>query len=400
MVQAGYFMGGKRPFGLLPQFVPGMQPTIGRGGHTKPPPKRLAPHPEEAPIVRAAFALYLATHNAGDVQRMLRAEKRTYVWKGIEKPYTWPMTTVTRLLKDDVYKGVLRFGDYVNETAHEALITPAEWDLVQKRLRQNAEKPVADAARPNGWVEKPTKGTDGELPYYLRGRVYCAHCGCLMTPASAKGATKLIAYYQCIRGTSGGQSCPVMRVNASNLHWAVLQQIIACALHPSRIERALTDARALMQDDKPDPAEEKSLQRSITTVRRETQRILAAIRQAGNSRSLLAELNRLEEREETLVAKLSEVQTRRTALVMPRPEVNELAGLWRRLAENWVEATLEERTTLLSFIVTKVEFQAKREGTLSLKLHRAGFSQSVPGKFVETTSLSAGVRLELTTFGL
>ncbi len=188
MVKAGYFCGGRVPFGYQKVSVndAGM---MSRNG--KEPPKRLEPDPATAPLVRHAFVLYAQTHQYNRAFDYLRSvtDRR------------WDLPTVIHLLQNDVYRGVIRYGENVNLTAHEALISEELWDECRS----------ADTNRRRSQKQQPKD----EAPYYLRGLIYCVHCDSRMTPASHHGQTSKVRYYECLAAhKKQTQGCPSRRVNA------------------------------------------------------------------------------------------------------------------------------------------------------------------------------------------
>lgn len=376
MVKAGYFCGGIRPYGCASEPVPGMSDTHLPGGKVRPAPRRIVADPLKAPAVVSGFALYLSTGNLGDVQRHLRKEA---------PERQWTISRVRALLQNRIYRGSLRFGVHVNDAAHPPIVPPALFDAVQARLQEAAQiEPEGEKAPLNGWV----RGRLDSARYYLRGRIWCGHCGCRMTPASATGGKGTVCYYQCIRGTAGGAACPVKRVNADALHEAVVAQIAACAAHPSRLERALTQARALLERCAP-AGEMPAARKALRQTQREIERILVAIKRGGASAALSRELASLEAREGDLVERLKQMEARQQKMRLPRPDIATLCALWGAFTQNWEEATHEERGRLFSYLVDRVEFQEKGKGSFALRLQPVLASQSSLVGFVDNPEVGA-----------
>ena len=362
MVAQGYWTGGVRPFGYCTEPAPGTADVSLPGGKIKRAPRRLVPDPLEGPVVQAAFSLFAVTLNQGDVQRLLRRDA---------PGRSWQMSRVTALLRNPTYRGVQTFGPHVNESAHQPLIDVATWDAVQVGLTKvssapDSQQPSSRPRRPdaiNGWVRPSTQG----IHFHLRGRIWCAHCGCRMTPATATGRAGRLGYYQCIRGTAGGAVCPVGRVNAHTLHDVIVGHLAAFGAHPSRLERALTAARAQL-DAAPPAGELPALRAQLRQVSRQIERLVRAVKAGGQSAALAREIAALEERELALESRVQEVVAARDRLRLPRPDVKTLAGLWQSFAANWEYLTGDERTEVFSLLVDRVEFQEKRKGSLALRL--------------------------------
>ena len=96
----------------------------------------------------------------------------------------WSFDNLTYLLRNEAYRGVLVFGDWRNENA----MRPSSRRTVGERYAP----PMRAASR------RRKQNPKDVYPYYLRGVVYCPHCGCKMTPAAHPGRTATVPYYECI----------------------------------------------------------------------------------------------------------------------------------------------------------------------------------------------------------
>jgi len=86
---------------------------------------------------------------------------------------TWHPRTVRRILLNDVYVGVVRWGEHVNpEGVHERLISRPLWDRVQQLQREHT--------RP--WPQRDESG-------WLRGLLRCGFC-------SDEGRSRAMTYYR------------------------------------------------------------------------------------------------------------------------------------------------------------------------------------------------------------
>jgi len=128
-----------------------------------------------------------------------------------------------------IYRGILVFGRWRNESAHEAIINDELWDRVR----------LADQNR----SRRPKQNLKDTHAYYLRGVVYCPHCNCKMTPAAHPGRTATVSYYECIRAfKKQSEGCPVRRVNAAALHNSIYGEISRAAEHPTRMGELIREA--------------------------------------------------------------------------------------------------------------------------------------------------------------
>ena len=355
MVKQGYHTGGVPTYGYRSETVPGMQPTTLPGGKVKPAPKRIVPDECRAPIVRRAFELYAESHNMGAALRYLREQ---------EPDLTWTIDRVSRMLANDRYRGVARFGDNVNPEAHEPIIELELWDTVQAAL--TAKRTLADDPRAFGLNIPERKDT---LPYYLRGKVFCEHCGCRMTPASHHGNSTRVGYYQCTRGCTAGAACPVKRINANTLHELVLKEIERAAKHPTRMTGMVREAMKAIPSQTEEAAELARVQRNIREAEKKIARFVGAIREGkgGAIDVLTSEIERQREHQKQLEEKASELEHRLSQQPV-RPDTAGLCDLWGTLTDGWSDMTEEERTQFLGLIVDSVSLEEKNKGTLRLLL--------------------------------
>ena len=381
MVAMGYHTGGVRPFGYCTEPVPGMQAVVMSSGKTKPAPRRLIPHPDEAPLVRCAYELFLSSRSIAHVQRYLRS---------VDATRRWPITLVRAMLESDRYRGVARFGDNVNPAAHEAIVSEQLWDAAQALLASpRAQIDARAAGHHAGRLLDPNT-------YYLRGIVHCASCGGRMTPASATGKTGRVGYYECIQAAKGQSACPVRRVNAGSLHAAVLAEIQRCASHPSRLERLYEAAIRHIPQPTEARDELQRLRRNLRETQKKISRVVEAIKQVGALAALADEARNLQQLASEQEIKINTLQLSQIRRTIDRPTAATVAGLWVQLFELWPDLSEAERGQLLQLVVLRIDIVKKTEGTiwLSLSSHADDslvhqFTHSVDGKFLNCAVLSA-----------
>lgn len=139
--------------------------AIGRGVHIGQAPVgyrrgedgRLEPDPVAAPIVREVFLRRAAGASWRELGEFLDERLPR------EGGGRWTRSTLTSLIGRRTYLGVSASGDVVNRTAHEPLVSRAEWEQAQ------------------GQVSRPPRSADEAL---LTGLVSCGSCGRPMTRSS------------------------------------------------------------------------------------------------------------------------------------------------------------------------------------------------------------------------
>jgi site-specific DNA recombinase len=146
---------------------------------------------ERAPHIRWAFAAYgsgaytLDTLLAALTERGLRTRPTA---KKPEKPLS--RSQLALMLQNPYYVGVVRYAGVEYEGRHEHLIDKASFD-----------KAKAVLAAHNHAAEK-----DRKHHHYLKGSLYCGHCGSRMSLIQAKGNGGRYPYFFCI-GRMKGTGC-------------------------------------------------------------------------------------------------------------------------------------------------------------------------------------------------
>jgi site-specific DNA recombinase len=111
----------------------------------------------------------------------------------VRGPYgnkTWTPSAVAKMIANHVYLGQARSGQHVNDSAHEPLVTRAEWEAAQDV---------------NGRPSSTPRNGEGLL---LAGLIRCAGCRCVMKPDSMKDRDgSRLGLYRC-RGRSAAGECP------------------------------------------------------------------------------------------------------------------------------------------------------------------------------------------------
>lgn len=201
-VRQGKWMGGPRPYGYLP--VDG----------------QLIPHPEEAPIYREIVRRYLAGAGARGVSLWLEEQ-------GLkpQRGKLWRHKQVMYLLRNPVYRGDTVYGKHKwrgktlvpGETitvpaTHEPLISPEEWDELQRVLNQRTTLPPRTAGS----------------PYPLSGLARCSKCGRTMrfTRAHKSTTTKKHTYHQYYCNGITHKECDTKRHYGPTLEHTVLNELV------------------------------------------------------------------------------------------------------------------------------------------------------------------------------
>lgn len=261
--QQGKFMGVTAPFGLK-----------------KDPADRnhLIIDEETAPTVRFIFSLALKGYGTNRINRELYKRKmpkpayykQEYFGKWLTTPesaYEWNEETVTRILRNPIYKGCMwvngtskrslkqkgrgyiRMKDRtVVQAEHEAIIAPNDWDTVQDILDRHTK------VKPSG------SGYEN----IFRGLLFCPDCGkSMLMHVDNRNPDKPLnerAHFDCrTYRVLGKNGCSQHRIRASDLMDAVLADIQVHA------EKAIKDKDKFI----------RSVMRGMGTVNRDKADVLA-----------------------------------------------------------------------------------------------------------------------------
>lgn len=167
--------------------------AIARGMHLAPVPptgyrydaqRHLVPDPHDGPVVAEMFALRAEGVSIRDLCLFLERE-------GVSSPYgskAWAPNSLEGVLRNRVYRGEVRSGEFVNENAHAPLVDAVAW--------QAAQRP-----RP------PVRRYAQAEPTILGGLLRCAGCMRVMSSGRAQASKRSHRSYTC-GGWSGMGRCP------------------------------------------------------------------------------------------------------------------------------------------------------------------------------------------------
>ncbi len=122
--------------------------------------KKLIPHPEEASRLQYMFERFADVPSLSRLRDELH--RRGWYTRSNNRGGRWPLD---HILRNPVYRGLIRFGEQQFKGEHEALIEESLYRRVQS-VRRNSSHGATKLKR--------------EFP--LKGLLRCADCGFVMTP--------------------------------------------------------------------------------------------------------------------------------------------------------------------------------------------------------------------------
>ena len=203
----GEWQGGPAPYGFTLEPIPGSAP---RKNGTQP--KRLVPHPDQAPVVRRIFAMYDAGQTLREIAGTLTAE-------GVPAPQggIWRFETVRRRLVDEAYIGTYVWnskpaGKY-NHVASGEIVAGSN-SLKVRQFQPNPDQniiriehvyePIMEPAlfercrrRLTEQQRQTSPFRKAENPYVLAGLCRCGHCGGSLIGQRADGRKIAARVYTC-----------------------------------------------------------------------------------------------------------------------------------------------------------------------------------------------------------
>lgn len=169
-----------------------------------------------------------------------------------KKQAVWSAVAIYRILKNEMYTGTLIQGktttpnykvkktilkdetDWVRTTeAHEAIITPAQFDLVQKLMRDDTRSPV---------------GADGVHPF--SGKVFCADCGSAMVRKVSRCGDHEYAYFICGGYKNDKSTCSSHSIREDLITETVLAVIQAQIAFALDMDKAMSRVKGLSWENR------------------------------------------------------------------------------------------------------------------------------------------------------
>jgi DNA invertase Pin-like site-specific DNA recombinase len=169
---------------------------------------RLVVVPEEAAVIAQVFRRRTEGASWTELADFLTASGV----KSSKRSAAWSVTGASSLVKNRVYLGEARSGKYVNATAHEPIVTQAEFDAAQSKRT----------------LLRPHDGSIASLAM-LGGLARCAGCGHTLKIAGGRirSTNERYATYYCVGRYAKG-NCPARAtIRASHLDRYVEQQVLA-----------------------------------------------------------------------------------------------------------------------------------------------------------------------------
>lgn len=296
---------------------------------------RRDPDPAFKPRVLKAFEMRAAHASIGQIHQ------ETRLLGGINSYHTF--------FANPIYKGTLRFGDYIKDNYCEAMIPEELWDQVQIVQNKFERKKHME-----GGADHPRRANSS---YLLSGIIHCALCGSPMfgrtTPQKSGNSSHA---YACSRAWRK-RDCSKKSIPAKVIEPAVLQTLTHEILQPENIVATYNELQANQSTQLAEQeAERKDLAGRLKVLRKKITNATNTIMNIGakKSKALTNALLDLEAQE-------TEIETRIAALnasaiePVPKIEPDVLFYIATNFLQIYQKAELEERRLLLRLLIDHID---------------------------------------------
>lgn len=324
--------------------------------------KKLVVNETEAERVRTIYRLYLDSSGytavLDELERRGWTNKAWTTKKGTRaggKPFS--KNSLSKLLMNPLYLGLVRVEGEVHEGEHEAIVPRDLWDSVQAKL----------AASRNGAITKPRS------PALLAGLIRCGRCGHAMSRSSASKDGKTYTYYVCVSvAKRGAKACPGGRVTLTTLDDQVVKHLRGLGQNADVIRATIDAAREQHEAEAPRLRDElRTAHDEHERLTKERDRLLVAVADAGAPTSVLDRIRTLDADIADLDARTDTAQralhAARDAVVDEQAITTALQNFDAIYDVLWPQ----EQQRLVQLLIDRVTYQAPAK-TLDIDLSEAG----------------------------
>lgn len=261
--------------------------------------KKLVIDEDKAPIVRKAFSMYAAGHSVADICRVLNeAGYRTKTGSHFNK------NSFHSMFRNKKYVGQYKFMDVVIDGGVPAIIDIDTFNKVQERLKINSQAPARGKAI---------------VDYLLSGKLFCGHCGGLMTgTASTSHTGRKYFYYTCIgRRGERKNGCNKTPLRKEWLERVVVEDTLQL-LTPEMIDYIADLAISAAKREVAEKTDIPTIEAEISEIDKSIARLLKLVENGAESPALAKRLNELESDRRKAERRLSKEKSSVTPIDKPQ----------------------------------------------------------------------------------
>ena len=207
--------------------------------------------------------------------------------------------SIPNILRNDKYIGVYRYMDVEIKDGVPKIIDNDLWDKVQSKLRHNFGARAKNKAKED---------------YLLTPKLFCGHCGSLMTGETGTSHTgKVHSYYKCnCRKYKHG--CDKANEKKTPLEDLVIKHTVETVLTDENIEKIAVRAMEIIEKDYADSSYLSGLRANLSETENRINNLMKAIEQGIITETTKARLEELENDKRTLAGEIAAEELKKPLL--------------------------------------------------------------------------------------
>ena len=339
----------------------------------------LVVNPAEAEIIQMMFRCYV-DEKLGLGRTTQRLNAVGYRTRG---NLQWQASPLSRILRNPVYKGMVRASGITAPGVHEPIVSAEVFDAAQERLEANSNRlhPRTRAAK-----------------LLLLGVARCGYCGRLIRARYTTAAS----YYCTGNQSVGAEHCPGFMKQTTYVDDLVIRKLAELAANPEVQQLALSEAAGIVTEElSPLDQERGRLQTELAKFPATFTRWADRLDQGLIDEHQFAQRNQdLMQRKQLVSDRLDELERSLARRDKVAIELDQLKAALADFANLWQQGTLDERKEVVRRLVEtleitrdtvtiKIKFMAKE--TLPLPRMRARGGPKVDRKAADSLPSERGM---------
>ncbi len=235
--------------------------------------KKFVIDPATAPVVQEAFKLYAAGKSVAEICRTFN-EKGYRTAKGGD----FNKNSFHQLFRNRRYIGEYHYTDVVIPNGIPPIIDIKTFEAVQMRLKHNADAPGRGKAI---------------IEYYLSQKLFCGHCGGLMTGSASTSHTGEKYFYYVCSTRRNHKACNKENVRKDLIERAVAEDV-KNMLTPEVIDEIAETAMQAQEIEIKKDTRIPALKQKISECEKSVKHLLSLVEKGAQSKMLASRITELE----------------------------------------------------------------------------------------------------------
>lgn len=294
---------------------------------------RWVPNPDFIPRIQKAFQMRAAKVS------LLEINQETRLFRSLNSYKTF--------FTNKIYIGVLKYGDEVFESYCEPIVDMEIWNAVQDVTKQFAKH-----SHMKSETDHPRRKSSGHL---LSGLLRCGRCNAPMwAHLTVKEKGNNLEAYRCTQ-RARRRDCDLPRIPSYALETTIIEQLRILLLSEEHglaiyhaYEKKKNEAYSEFNHEK------KSLQKELTSLRRQIDNITDAIALRGHSESLLNRLDMLEGQSVDIKSKIAKIGAQMGVRRIVALSDESVRRAMRQIADNLLHGDVFVRREILQGFVKEI----------------------------------------------